>query len=84
MFRIMRSQNLLLSDSSSDEEMGFEVNITDADVRAMLRNHVREKKTREVYRSQPEVCGSSIEMAWVTLGTMKMCNYTCTIYTFCW
>ena len=56
---MFRWQNVLLSDSSSDEDFGHEIKVTDADVRSMLRNHVREKKAREAYSNDPNQAWAS-------------------------
>ena len=62
---MFRWQNVLLSDSSSDEDFGHEIKVTDADVRSMLRNHVREKKAREAYSNDPnQAWASSIIFFW--------------------
>jgi len=49
-------QNLLLSDTSSDEDDDdAELSLTDAEVKAMLREHVRHKRYQRQFAADKEV-----------------------------
>jgi len=49
-------QNMLLSDTSSDEEDDdVELSLTDAEVKEMLREHVRHKRYQRQFAADKEV-----------------------------
>ena len=70
MLCFVHMQNVLLSDSSSDDDLGHDIKVTDADIRCMLRNHVREKKAREEFRNDPEV-------SWCKGGSAPLVGEAC-------
>ena len=48
-------ENVLLSDTSSDEDDDDEMSLTEAEVKAMLREHVRHKRYQRQFAADKEV-----------------------------
>jgi len=48
-------QNVLLSDTSSDEDNDDEMSLTDGEVKELLRQHVRHKRYQRQFAADKEV-----------------------------
>jgi len=61
-------QNVLLSDTSSDEEDDdVELSLSDAEVKEMLREHVRHKRYQKQFANDKEVNHRSALIIWQIL-----------------